>query len=722
MKNKPGRGGIHPLIPVLSLGLPSFCSGLLLFFHGQIKTALFFFILGAIFYIRFSLSLTHSKKGWLKKISLFSYSRKDFIPLAIAAGYYGSLLISFPNLHWGAGLPLMALSAFFLWKGFPAAPPRIKKNLPLPQFADHAPSLTWFFFVTPPLWVGMYLFFYSNKFLMGLGCLAVTSILLSAFRKANPEPRIKLKWPSEAKWLLGILVAAALLRYPFFRDFFAGFQSDEGMDALSARDALQGKVASPFYTYWGGSPSLPYFLNGLACRLFGFKLATLRTVSMTCSMLATLVFYRWIRLYWSPRACLPAAFLFAISWWHLFFAFSTFTPIFTLLFELCAFYFLERAFQGVKKIDFWWAGLFSALTVMTYLPGRFVPFMALGFILGCVFFTGGRSFWKINRGFLFFYFLVFLWALSPFLHFIFRDPRLFLERMGNLTILQTVIPTRDFWLPVKTVFFSFLSFFWTTDHGDERFMVPFNPILDYFTGFLLLAGFILTLKAIKQRSSWAALSGTVFGVAANAFAIQKPNPDIDYVNAMRMFYVFPFLMLMAARALEWFWGIFDKSSPSLKKAGWVLLAAGLSIALIFNINIYFFRFSQQPGNWSLLGFQQMEQAKYNSALKTSCHLIATPSSYSSIIDFFSGVEPDDVTIIDENVSLPILRQAKRDVAFMLPADFFERYKERFKQSYPNALLIKVRDRWGSHYLTILRIPKADFQTAQRGSRLEPPLH
>ncbi len=56
----------------------------------------------------------------------------------------------------------------------------------------------------------------------------------------------------------------------------------------------------------------------------------------------------------------------------------------------------------------------------------------------------------------------------------------------------------------------------------------------------------------------------------------------------------------------------------------------------------------------MLGYQHVQLAKLDKALFPACHLICQTDSYSSIIYFFSGIGPLQVTQVSDELPVPIL--------------------------------------------------------------------
>jgi hypothetical protein len=290
-------------------------------------------------------------------------------------------------------------------------------------------------------------------------------------------------------------------------------------------------------------------------------------------------------------------------------------------------------------------------------------------------------------------------------------------RARTMNIFNEIERSGDYWLIAKTTAWTLLSLLYTSPagQGDRRFMIPGDSLLDAFAGLLVLAGLILTLFTLNKRASWSALGGFTFGIAANALAVQCVDPPPDYINPMRMFVILPFVMFMAARALEWFFEIHDRGSKEVKATAKALLGLGLAVAFSYNLSTYYFRLPNRVDDWSVTGFHHVEQAKIYTRTKPECHLLLDNDAYSPIIEFMNGMKMNDVTLIQNNhLPLPITGRVNRDVAiFCQPWKLLEAQRQ-LPSFYPNMARTEYRNQFGVLYCVQMRIPKADIEARQKG--------
>ncbi len=432
------------------------------------------------------------------------------------------------------------------------------------------------------------------------------------------------------------------------------------------------------------------------------------------------MFYRLCRLYFGARASLLATLFFAISWWHLLYAVSPFSAIFTILFEICVFYFLERGLREGRKAFFWWSGFFMACAVQSYLPGRFVPAMAFLTVVGVLVFNGRRwAFFKANFFPLILTFLACAWFLSPFLVYCWQNPQEFWGRMQQLNMLDEVKRTGNKMLLFYTYGWSSLSFLWSVG-SNPAFLKPNGPNLDYFAGLLMVVGFILTLFSPNRRLTWVILPALVFGVSANAMALQCQGASLNYVQAMRMFIVLPFLMLMVGRAAEWFFGLFDTSGATLRAFLRVALVAGLAVSFFFNIKTFYW-WGDRMNEWEGLGYHMVEQSKLHKTLNGQVHQIIEVDSYSPILEYMGEVDRYKVLVVSDELDIPIRNLVSKDVVIFTKYWKLTKPQELIKSVYPHAQVTDYRNKWEQLFLRVIRIPLSDVLEAQKGSATLEPL-
>jgi hypothetical protein len=638
----------------------------------------------------------------------------------IAAGIWANRLIMFPTSRWVEGLFYFYLAAWAIYEAFPSKIEPMTTVEPAPTHPGDRSFLELLLYLLPFVWLVMYYYFYHEKLHQAFWALALVGILTAVARLGRREGKDGTLLRNEWKWFGGLFVLAALFRFPFMTKLLSGFMQDEALDHQEAIHVVQEISLNPFRTGWGGSPILPYWIRGQIYKFIGIDLWAIRLISMTVSMLAIYMFYRLCRLFFGARASLLTTLFFAISWWHMLYAFSPFSAIFTLLFEICVYYFLERGLREGRKEFFWWSGFFMACAVQSYLPGRFVPVTAFLMVVGTWVFTGRPlTFLKTYTFPLILTALACLWFLSPFLVFSWQNPQEFMGRMQQLNMLDEVKRTGNHMLPFVTFGWSSLSFLWAVG-SNPAFQMPNGPNLDYFAGLLMVVGLVLTILSPTRRLTWLILPGLVFGVAANAMALQCQGASANYVQAMRMFFALPFLMMMVGRAADWFFGLYDTSGGLLRLFLRCALAAGLVASFFFNIKTFYW-WGDRQNEWEGLGYHMVEQSKLHKPLNGQVHQIIEVDSYSPILEYFGEVGRYKVLVVSDELAIPIMNQVTKDVVLYTKYWKLVKAQEEIKKCYPNAQVTDYRNKWNQIFLRVIRIPLSDLLAAQKGKTLLLPL-
>jgi 4-amino-4-deoxy-L-arabinose transferase-like glycosyltransferase len=218
------------------------------------------------------------------------------------------------------------------------------------------------------------------------------------FLKAIEFPPMRQTWWSTHRTeLLAVaiwLAAAILFRSYHLLDTPPGLHYDEAIDLRQALNILDG--ARPLYVAegWGREASFYYLVAAVLTVVEANPLA-LRLTAVLCSLVTIAVAYLWVRKMWNwPMAWLAAAWL-SLTFWTV----STsrvgvrniMLPFIFSFTVFCFWYawqtppssqpsnFMARLGAGWQAFAL--AGLGLGLTLYTYQPARFMPFIFVGFVL-----------------------------------------------------------------------------------------------------------------------------------------------------------------------------------------------------------------------------------------------------------------------------------------------------------------------------------------------------
>lgn len=657
---------------------------------------------------------TRRSKGFIKNFLASSSNQVNWINCVagIVVGYLGSKQLMGNSPRWLLGIPMEAIAGWLFWIAFPSrisVPPEKKSVSPARKTRSLPNQPLWFLLLLLiPAGIGQY-YFFSERLAPGLIAWAVALLLACILKFRATEGALPSSPRLENLGLVLILLAAALMRFPFVAQHMVGLQIDEANNIQDSYTVIDGGFRSPYMFCWGGNESLPFFIYALVFKLFGKSFVVAQAFSSVLSMAALYFFYYWCRMFLSSKASLAATFLLSVSWWFLFYSFSPFHNMLVVLFEVLSFYFLEKCLREDSKINFALLGVFMALGVLGYLPGRLIPIMVALVVL--VFAASDiRKFMKVYfRPFLLTAFF-FLLLLAPFILNVCNDSGEFIGRGKQLGLWNEVQRTGHYDLIFTRSFWTLMSFAYPAESYDERFNLHHNPEMDPVTGLLLYFGLLVALLSPLKRWSWQALIGFLLGATANAFAIQGPDPEPIYINCMRFFLITPFLFFLGGRAIDWFSGLFMGSGKKSQAIQIIVLLAAMFFSVFWNSRIFYDQFHHSRSGWAFLGFNHIAVADYLKSQYPRCHILLDYQFDSSTVQVLT-LDKVRYTIVNP-LRLPLNYKVDKNVMLVfIPGDFDENL---IRKTYPNAVWDKVGDEWGDTIVKTAEIPKADVEALQEG--------
>ena len=202
---------------------------------------------------------------------------------------------------------------------------------------------------------------------LGAIALVVTGAAIGA-RNPIRLPRPTREQVPELLLVLGILVVALALRLPDLGGIPAFVHGDEAAIGLGAAVFSTGGASSSS----GGMdfPSLSYAIASGTMWLFGNDLTGLRAASVIESMLSVLLLYLIVRRLFGRRPALLASFLLAVSQWDIHYSRQGSHYMQAQLATLLVLYFLLRAFDSRRALDYLLCGLSVGLCFEVYYAAR----------------------------------------------------------------------------------------------------------------------------------------------------------------------------------------------------------------------------------------------------------------------------------------------------------------------------------------------------------------
>lgn len=314
-----------------------------------------------------------------------------------------------------------------------------------------------------------------------------------------------------------------------------------------------------------------------------------------------------------------------------------------------------------------------------------------------------------------------LWLACPFLHYAWRNPSLFLDRSQELSILTEVNLTGDLSIIPKRFAWTFLSFLHHNAAIDYRFC-NLGPQLDYFCGALMVFGLALALLHWRKRASWMAFGGLLFGLAANAMALQgvHSDPTYSYINGQRYFIVVPFLFFLAAWALDWFFSVFSGLSLPLRRVGGMVLAILIAVAVVWNVDTYYFGFRdlKRAGDtyWGSMGFDNLNVGEFVRSTRGRFHILLDNQYYAApLLVMTHGLSP--INNLGAGCDIPLRKKVNKDVLLVILPRNYANLQKEIHEVYPRAVWGSVQNPLRSNDALTIEISKEDIEARQKGLAL-----
>jgi hypothetical protein len=470
-----------------------------------------------------------------------------------------------------------------------------------------------------------------------------------------------------------------------------GFHGDEGEWAMDAVGILEGRRVPPFGTGWDMHPSLFSYLQAITMKIFGMNVKGVRMLSAIAGTLTVLGLYLLVRRMFGSWAALVAAFLLAVSHWHIHFSRLAMNDIEVPLFTTLVIYFLYQGVGSRRPLDYCLSGM--SLGFCFYFGNKshlLPPLIALIFVY-LIFLKRGflRNQWRNT----FVFIIAALLTFAPLGMFYFRHgwEGFLLSRMENRFIfnnwdrLYAAYGTTKVWDVLRMQAERAVLVFNYYCDASGFYGFTQEPVLDFFTAALYVLGFAYSLYRWKDARYALLLCWYILILQGTLLSIDPPQ--VHRIVAMM-----PVPFAFAAIAVERFREELAQVAKWRKAIYAVLpLALFLGIAAYANIDAYFVRYAER---WPWLDITTM--AKYIRELGQDyrIYFFGMPHTYikHGTIRFIAhGVEGVDVANVADVV--PIREEVDRDVAFILMSSHLQTLP--FIESYyPGGLWRDFKDAQG----------------------------
>jgi len=246
---------------------------------------------------------------------------------------------------------------------------------------------------------------------------------------------------SEIFWLTTILVGGFILRVYALELHPYPWSGDESSVGIDARRLLQGEITNLFATGWSSQPNLSFFPTTISLIFFGEDITAIRMVSAFIGTFTILSTYLLAKEFFNRRVAIIAAIFLVAFPYHLQFSRIGVSNIFDGLNITLGLWFVYRAIQHHRVLDYVLTGIIAGLSFYTYVGSRLVPIILIGaFIYAAIQERGYLQSNYLKIGVSFFSASI---TLAPMAAYFVKHPDNFMTRIGQEGILLNGWLTRQ---------------------------------------------------------------------------------------------------------------------------------------------------------------------------------------------------------------------------------------------------------------------------------------
>ncbi len=420
-----------------------------------------------------------------------------------------------------------------------------------------------------------------------------------------------------------IIALAGFLRFYNLQEIPPGVWPDEAMNANDALATIDSGEYKLFYPDNNGREGLFMWLVAFSFQIFGTSIWSLKFFSALAGtatvlmvyLLSKEIFYREEHFGNIKASCagLTAAFLMAVSFWHINFSRIAFRAILAPLLMTASLYFLFKGFRNKKIINFILSGSLFGLGLHTYISFRIAP---LVIAIPIFFFLIDYLKTKNLKKYIFFIitFTAFA-ALSalPMGIYFWQNPDDFMGRTGQVSVFDAENPITE--LSKSTLLHLGMFNF----YGDPNWRHNFSghPMIPLPVGIFFIIGLVVFMKkligSLKKRDYGAVAAYSI--LPAWFFIMLLPGIlTIEGIpHALRIISVIPPVYIFAATGAC---SVYTLLMPIIKNRKVFVVLSFIFILGIsgYEINRYFLKWAKNPEVAKAFTAQYVEIGNYINSL------------------------------------------------------------------------------------------------------------
>ncbi|MDO8655293.1 MAG: glycosyltransferase family 39 protein [bacterium] len=394
--------------------------------------------------------------------------------------------------------------------------------------------------------------------------------------------------------LILVLLLAAFLRLWQLQVIPPGIYPDEAQNAMDAIQTLETRQPQVFYPANNGREGLFNNLTALSFAIFGISIWSFKIVPAAAGILTVLGQYllskelllKILDRKRAELAALLAAFLLAVSFWHINFSRIQFRAILLPLVLSFAFFFLLQGMRTRKLWNFAVAGVIYGLGFYTYISFR-LSALLVGAALLIWIFQAMKEKWLRQYLVLASVFSVIVVVVAmPLLLYFFSHPEFFISRAEGVSIFAKDNPLLAFGESLG----KHLAMFHIAGDNNWRHNVAGRPEISIAAGLFVLLAIAYAFK--KWSSSYALLFIWFFALLLPGVLTFEGIP-----HSLRVIGVIPAVYALAGLGallfFSWLKNILDqKKAPRVIFP--ILLGFFLTSSVIVTFNEYFLVWAKMP--------------------------------------------------------------------------------------------------------------------------------
>ena len=390
------------------------------------------------------------------------------------------------------------------------------------------------------------------------------------------EPRTLLPWVA----LGGILLFALILRLYNLEGFPPGLWFDEADNLDQARLIAEDPSYTPVYVPSNNLPSLFLLPIAVIIKFAGISISTGRLVAVAFGAVGVLAIFLMVRHMSGTAIGLVAAFLVAVMRWDLNWSRIGMHGITAPFFAALAAWLTFRALDRGRAADFALAGTVLGMGMWFYAAYRlFVIVIAFLLLHRLIFADGGRKRMLRNFGVMALFALI---VTLPVVQFAATHSEEFFKRTQRTSIFAHVNEGEETRALLQS-FTKHLGMFHLEGDPNGRHNIPREPMLDFLSGILMLAGLAVAVARWRSAAHLSLPVWIVVMIMPGVLTIPWEAPQ-----SLRAITVIPAVIALIAVAIGFIWDKARAFGYPVLRVGAAACIAGLLVVIGYaNINAYF---------------------------------------------------------------------------------------------------------------------------------------